>query len=69
MSLSQAEKIQDPAYWCRKVLKYGFIFGENNLKSVIYRHKIFMIKEQFRVALAPSNQGSETSFHLKLKGA
>ena len=65
MNPCQTEKMQHPANRCRKVLINWLFFGENNLKSVIYHHKIFKIKEQFRVALAPSNQGSEVNFSLK----
>ena len=69
MNQSQTENIQHPAYLCRYVLNPMAIYDEYNLKSVIYRHKLFMIKEQFGVALAPSNQRSENSLHSRFKGA
>jgi hypothetical protein len=40
-------------------------FGENNLKSVIYRHKIYIIKEQFSVPLNTPNQGRYIVFASK----
>jgi hypothetical protein len=59
------ENLHHPAIIWRIAVNSGYVFGEIHLKSDIYRHKLYMIKEQFPLPLCTSKQGVIACHHLR----